>query len=396
MSEPTQLVRLDGRRLVLGFDGGCMTCSSLAKRIEEQVGGKLEVLSLRDHRVEQWRRTALGEDAPWAPTLVEVKGLRVRAWTGWQMAVQIGRFLGPVATWRVMQALGEVEAAPKIEHSSVVEKLPGRAAEAVVGMSRGQFLKGVGGAAVAMGALSGFGPFAPQAQALEQWQYPDSVSFKRLTGGTLRDYCNRIAKRQSTEWTAGSTYAPAMQSGLSVSGADDEVASGNNVHARAGIHTMASGKELYVCTFTLKDEKLLTYYEWEGGRYNDQKYEAKRWGIGPSKERVWLERAVINGSKFTDPAAPSLQADCPTDCASYTSGQRQATCCSSLDIACALDQAATGVVGCAAARPACATAFLPGEILVCLATAYLCVRALYTNCCRVTCTFCVDCYVPYT
>jgi hypothetical protein len=53
-----------------------------------------------------------------------------------------------------MQALGEIGAAPKIGESPVVERLPEKAAEAVAGMSRGQFLKGVGGAAIAMSALS--------------------------------------------------------------------------------------------------------------------------------------------------------------------------------------------------------------------------------------------------
>ena len=37
-----------GRKLVLGFDAGCATCSDLAKRIEEAVGDKLEIRSLRD------------------------------------------------------------------------------------------------------------------------------------------------------------------------------------------------------------------------------------------------------------------------------------------------------------------------------------------------------------
>jgi hypothetical protein len=30
------------RRLVLGFDAGCMMCSELARRIEERVGNKLD------------------------------------------------------------------------------------------------------------------------------------------------------------------------------------------------------------------------------------------------------------------------------------------------------------------------------------------------------------------
>ena len=71
----------DGKRLVLGFDAGCMMCSELARLIEDQVGDKLEVRSLRDLQVRHWRRTALGEDAPWMPILIEIEGPKVRAWT---------------------------------------------------------------------------------------------------------------------------------------------------------------------------------------------------------------------------------------------------------------------------------------------------------------------------
>src|SRR5215212_5171073 len=102
--------RRSGRRLVLGFDAGCLTCSELAKRIEERVGDKLEVRSLYDPQVEHWRNEVFGEAAPWAPTLVEVSGGSVEAWTGARMAVRMGRALGPFATWRVMQVLGEANA----------------------------------------------------------------------------------------------------------------------------------------------------------------------------------------------------------------------------------------------------------------------------------------------
>ncbi len=85
-------------RLVLGFDAGCTTCTGLARRIEEQLGDKLEVRSLRDPQVEHWRKRVLGENAPWAPTLIEVKGARVKAWTGVRMGVVLSRRLGLAAT----------------------------------------------------------------------------------------------------------------------------------------------------------------------------------------------------------------------------------------------------------------------------------------------------------
>lgn len=386
MSEPAQIVQLDGRRLVLGFDGGCLSCSGLAQRIEEQVGDKLEVLSLSDHRVEQWRKTALGEDAPWAPTLIEVKGLRVRAWTGWQMGARLGRFLGPVATWRVMQTLGEVSGTSSIENSAVVDKLPGKAAEAVVGMSRGQFLKGAAGAAVAMGVLSGIGPFARRAEAIEDWQWPQPERTEILRGAALRDYCNRIAARDSTAWTAGGAYAAALQSGFSVSGADDEVAQTQGVKARASENYMANGNSYYVCSFDLQGEKLLSFIQYKERR-KDIKYEVKRWGLGPEGARIWAERMVINGTQFTDPQAPSLQADCPEACGDYIGGQALTTTCNSISVECVFT-----TVGCALCKYSCSPASPPLLCLGCIFVA--CGYAVY-SCCTSYCYCCANCAVKY-
>jgi hypothetical protein len=61
----------------------------MVERIKERVGDKLEVMSLRDPQVQEWREKALGQDAPWAPTLFEVNGSEVRAWTGWWMGAQL-------------------------------------------------------------------------------------------------------------------------------------------------------------------------------------------------------------------------------------------------------------------------------------------------------------------
>lgn len=42
MSNPAQ------KHLVLGFDAGCLTCSELARKVEEQVGDRLKVRNLRE------------------------------------------------------------------------------------------------------------------------------------------------------------------------------------------------------------------------------------------------------------------------------------------------------------------------------------------------------------
>lgn len=174
------------RRLVLGFDAGCGMCSDLASRIAERVGDKLEVRSLYHPEIEHWRKQALREDAPWAPTLFEVDGIRgVRAWTGMGMAVKLTRALGPVSTWRVMQALGE---SGNQRVATLSE--PSVRSVAVAGMSRGQFLKGIGGAAVAFSILSG--ATALPAQAVE-----DDLDYEGLARAlsAIEEIPNSVIKR---------------------------------------------------------------------------------------------------------------------------------------------------------------------------------------------------------
>ena len=155
--ERTNIRNGDGRRLVLGVDAGCMTCSGLARSIEEAVGDKLELRSLTDPGVEHWRKQVLDENAPWVPTLVEVNGSVVRDWTGVRMGAHLARRLGPAATWRVAEILGEIKGSKGTDNSPYA------------GLSRSQFLKGVGGAVVGVSVLSGTGPFAATAAAQEHW-----------------------------------------------------------------------------------------------------------------------------------------------------------------------------------------------------------------------------------
>lgn len=190
------------RKLVLGFDAGCGTCSDLAGRVQERVGDKLSVENLNDPKLMSWREEALGKDAKWAPTLFEVDGEKVeRAWTGWKMGWALSRKLGPATTWQVMQALGEVGAASRIEGSSIVEKLPEKAAEAVVGMSRGQFLKGLGGAALAMSILSS-SVLPTTAEAASTSPY-DVVRGTPIKGRTLTRLARRRARNRDVRNVSG-------------------------------------------------------------------------------------------------------------------------------------------------------------------------------------------------
>ena len=194
--EGTNIQPGGGRRLVLGFDAGCTTCSDMALRIEAAIGERLEVRDLRDPEVAGWIEQALGREARWAPTLIEVSGSRVRAWTGPRMGLALGRRLGVRNTWRVLKALGANEAPETF--STPAER----------GLNRTQFLKGIGGAALAMTALSGTNIFARIANAAE-WVHPLNrnkvVSSRQLEGEALRSAVARATASKDVKnvWTEG-------------------------------------------------------------------------------------------------------------------------------------------------------------------------------------------------
>ena len=178
------------RRLVLGFDAGCMTCRRLARSIEEAVGDRLEVRDLRDPTVARWIERALGQEAQWVPTLVEVSGDRVRAWTGLRLGPALSRRLGVRNTWRVIKALGANEE-PEMASAPTDH-----------GFNRTQILKGLGGAALAMSVLSGTDVFVRIANATE-WVHPLNrkkvISSKQLEGEVLQEAVARAAVRRDVK-----------------------------------------------------------------------------------------------------------------------------------------------------------------------------------------------------
>lgn len=153
---------------------------------EEAVGDRLEVRSLNDPMMEHWRRDVFGEDPPWAPTLVEVEGGKARAWTGTRMGARLARRLGPAATWRVAKILGEMKKDRDAEHSPYS------------GLSRSQFLKGVGGAIVGMSVLSGRDPSPPRPRLR-------SIGFLNSRLPPLKSFPRRKLRRFGHVWRVADT-----------------------------------------------------------------------------------------------------------------------------------------------------------------------------------------------
>ncbi|MDH6214242.1 hypothetical protein M2283_001525 [Streptomyces pseudovenezuelae] len=155
-------------RWMLAFDASCPACRAVSSIVFNACDGRLEVVALGRSDVRAWCATALGPDAPLAPTLLKVSGTggdtavdgeSVRAWTGPSMTLQLMRRLGPRAAVRVLQALGDA-------------REENRAATGT-GSSRAQFLRVTGGLAVATTILfkGGTPAFAAgkDAEAADAW-----------------------------------------------------------------------------------------------------------------------------------------------------------------------------------------------------------------------------------
>ncbi|NYE47541.1 hypothetical protein HDA32_002661 [Spinactinospora alkalitolerans] len=99
----------------------------------------------------KWRQQALGDDAPWAPTLVRATDDTVEAWTGWQIAPVLSRHLDAKTTWRVLGALGG-------------NALDNRKRK-VPRFGRSAFIRGAVGSIVGLGVLMKAGPAAADTPA---------------------------------------------------------------------------------------------------------------------------------------------------------------------------------------------------------------------------------------
>lgn len=338
------------RRLVLGFDAGCMTCSGLAKRIKEQVSDKLEVRSLHDTHVKDWREQALGEEAPWAPTLIEIESGKVRAWTGWRMGVHLNRSIGFPATWQVMQVLGEFDVAPLAEGS--VGRIAG-------GLSRGQFLKGAGGALVAMSILFGASPLTRSAFAKE-WVHPlERVEFE--TSEKLRGK----AKQEALRTAVGSQDVQNVRSARTSSPSE----------AFAVRHTLADGNTLTAVSWPVDENKVVVHYVTARpiGNYRSQ---AMLLTAVPDKEVVKTAESVNGKQRNTNARMNASQAQ--------RSLQASGCACCRWNWSCVATVAA-GCVGCGGTCATCVATPAKWACAGCLSCAFVGCPVGIRMCCRRHC-----------
>ena len=131
-------------KLYLGYDAGCLKCSTIATRIESEVGDRLALIPLASPQMRQWREELLGTDARWAPTLVRVSGGQKRAYVGWQIGSPLASALGAKKSLKILSTLG----------SDQLTELPTRGGAMQVSLNRRAVLWGsavIAGMAVLMG-----------------------------------------------------------------------------------------------------------------------------------------------------------------------------------------------------------------------------------------------------
>lgn len=244
---------IGNRKLVLGFDAGCTTCSDLAERIEAQASGRLEVRSLRDPQMVHWRKEALGVDAPWAPTLVEIGDGKVKAWTGLRMGVRLSRKLGPTTSWKVAKILGEIQG----------NRRPERPAYSVV--SRSQFLKGLGGAIVGMSLLSGTGSLSAAEAADEHWLSRLSIvsskelSRKQAVAAWARMIRGRHLRRLLASRAVNENPVARRISGGMLSVARTDAASRPTASIKGVRHSLKGGGQLLALVYQEDDALIVSY-----------------------------------------------------------------------------------------------------------------------------------------
>lgn len=175
-------------RWVLAFDASCSTCREISRAVEHACDGRLEVLPLNSLDVRQWRAASLGPEAPWAPTLIRLRGTAVTAWTGPAMGLRLMRLLGARSTVRVILGLGRLRA----------ETRPDTGQPEKGAMGRAQFLRfAVGGTVAAVGLIvAGQAPaFASDVStAARKWV---ALNKTRLPHGYDEVVAHQMAYRQA-------------------------------------------------------------------------------------------------------------------------------------------------------------------------------------------------------
>lgn len=249
--------QLAAKRLVLGFDAGCMTCSRIAEDAAAASGGKLEVMNLSSPEMVKWRTEALGATPPWKPTLVELAGTVTTVRTGPAIGFALIRNLGTAGSWGVLKSIGKLR-----QESGEANRGP------EFGPSRSAFLRGLTGAALGVSILAGSGNAAmaagnPKKMRNNHWfDAVESVAKEELSPEAAMAAWRKAA---ATDNFAKLAALPTMRAGLtlpapeSVRGVTCETELDNGPTVRGAMHTLKNGGTMTALALIDEDRMTVTY-----------------------------------------------------------------------------------------------------------------------------------------
>ncbi len=300
-------------------------------------GARLEVRSLRDPEVAEWRVRALGAGVPWEPTLLRVEGEEVRAWTGRGLVWRVWRLLGPGKALALAERLVAVQAATG------------------AGVTRRGFLGKVAAAGAVLGILlSGKLAVSTAVQASSRvpggasveppWWAVPSVQQAEVYGAAqqqLRERALDFAVPQAVLGARGGSPASAEE--------------------RAVEHVLADGRRLRAVAVALGAEEVLAYYEDDAERRAALRWRIVEQGGKPDVRLLAASAGALPGRKQAQVGV--MQADCsepwvPCGC-----------CCGSFDWAALFTCCFPCAISCLRDWLTC---------LVCLVT--VCPVCIYTAC----------------
>lgn len=242
-------------KLYLGFDASCGDCSRIARRISDEAGQRVSVVSLRSSEMRTWRKSTLGESAPWAPTLVVERGEKVEAWTGWQIAPVLARYLDATSAMRILGALG----------GDALSGTPWKHR-----LARRSLLRGAAGAVVGLGLLSRAGSAAAGPSNKDATFASQRSDGRELSGPDLVSAAERVLASPDVANVVGGSLLTAPHSSARAS-SPAEIPPGailQSTEVTGKVGTADGGLEVFAVDHTLGNgvtERTVVCYQHEQG-----------------------------------------------------------------------------------------------------------------------------------
>ena len=167
------------------FDAGCSECTEIAQAVEQETEGWLTALSLREKNTQE----LLSKARPgwrWEPTLLEVDGDKISAFTGLPLKLRMLVGLGPLQAARVAKAARKPSSSRAFEiemNADTSEGSQSLSIETINSISRRKALKVMG--ALSLGAILPFA-ISPQRALAQGKEGSVKATSRELIGAEAR------------------------------------------------------------------------------------------------------------------------------------------------------------------------------------------------------------------